>query len=141
MYAKIGTFYSFQMTVCCPGWIQPGQNSSKKNNNYHLLYTTFAPPDDGLRYARNMQRLKKYFENNLCIKQVFLYTIVSRCTVNKTQKMENLCSNYSECMDVLKDYQLTLRRLMSYIYMEHPFLMLLDHTQRRSTVGRTPLDE
>jgi len=30
---------------------------------------------------------------------------------------------------------------MSYIYMEHPFLMFLDHTQRRSTVGRTPLDE
>ena len=42
-------------------------------------------------------------------------------------------------------YSLTLRRLMSYIYiyiyMEHPFLMFLDHTQRRSTVGRTPLDE
>jgi len=36
---------------------------------------------------------------------------------------------------------LTLWRLMSYIYMEHPFLMFLDHTQRRSTVGRTPLDE
>ena len=42
---------------------------------------------------------------------------------------------------------LTLRRLMSYIYiyiyiyMEHLFLMFLDHTQRRSTVGRIPLDE
>ena len=36
---------------------------------------------------------------------------------------------------------LTLRRLMSYIYMEHLFLMFLDHTRRRSTVGRTPLDE
>ena len=38
---------------------------------------------------------------------------------------------------------LTLRRLMSYIYiyMEHPFLMFLGHTQRRSTDGRTPLDE
>ena len=38
---------------------------------------------------------------------------------------------------------LTLRLLMSYIYiyMEHPFLLSLDHTQRRSTVGRTPLDE
>ena len=36
---------------------------------------------------------------------------------------------------------LTLGRLMSYIYMEHPFLMFLDHTQRRSTVGRTPLDK
>ena len=43
--------------------------------------------------------------------------------------------------------RLTLRRLMSYIYiyiyiyMKHLFLMFLDHTQRRSTVGRTPLDE
>ena len=36
---------------------------------------------------------------------------------------------------------LTLRLLMSYIYMEHLFLMFLDHTRRRSTVGRTPLDE
>ena len=44
---------------------------------------------------------------------------------------------------------LTLRRLMFYIYiyiyiyiyMEHPFLMFLDHKQRRNTVGRTPLDE
>ena len=36
---------------------------------------------------------------------------------------------------------LTFRRLMSYMYMEHPFLMFLDHTQRRSTVGRTSLDE
>ena len=42
---------------------------------------------------------------------------------------------------------LTFRLLMSYIYiyiyiyMEHPFLMFLDHTRRRSTVGRTPLDE
>ena len=46
---------------------------------------------------------------------------------------------------------LPLRLLMSYtyiyiyiyiyIYMEYLFLMFLDHTQRRSTVGRTPLDE
>ena len=44
---------------------------------------------------------------------------------------------------------LTFRLLMSYIYIyiyiymcvEHPFLMFLDHTQRRGTVGRTPLDE
>ena len=28
-----------------------------------------------------------------------------------------------------------------YIYMERIFLMFLDHTRRRSTVGRTPLDE
>ena len=28
-----------------------------------------------------------------------------------------------------------------YIYMEHLFLMFLDHTQQRTTVGKTPLDE
>ena len=50
------------------------------------------------------------------------------------------------CIDTHFMY-LTLRLLMSYIYiyiyiyMEHLFLMFLDHTQRRSTVGRTPLDE
>jgi len=36
---------------------------------------------------------------------------------------------------------LTIRLLMSYIYMERLFLMFLDLTQRRTTVGRTPLDE
>ena len=36
---------------------------------------------------------------------------------------------------------LPIRLLMSYIYMERLFLMFLDHTQRCSTVGRTPLDE
>jgi len=36
---------------------------------------------------------------------------------------------------------LTIRLIMSYIYMERLFLMFLDHTQRRTTVGRTPLDE
>ena len=41
----------------------------------------------------------------------------------------------------IRDKSLTLRLLMSYIYMEHLFLMFLDHTQRRTTVGRTPLDE
>ena len=33
MYTTIGTCYSFQLTVCCPGQIvpiQPGQQSSKK---------------------------------------------------------------------------------------------------------------
>ena len=35
---------------------------------------------------------------------------------------------------------LTLRLLMSYTY-GAPILDVLDHTQRRATVGRTPLDE
>ena len=76
-------------------------------NNWHLLFSlddqdtdshlkrivstnccihTVVPPDDGLRYARNMLRLTKYTENKLCIKLVFLYMIILRCTVNKTLK-------------------------------------------------------
>ena len=55
-------------------------------------------------------------------------------------------SESAECYCLVSGYRiavLTLRLLMSYIYiyMEHLFLMFLDHTRRRSTVGRTPLDE
>jgi len=51
---------------------------------------TVVPPDDGPRYARNMLRLTKYTKNKVCIKLVFLYTIISRCTVNKTLNLETL---------------------------------------------------
>ena len=60
---------------------------------------------------------------------------------------ENCITYFFSTKQWLHEPLLTLRRLMSYIYiyiyiyMEHPFLMFLDHTQRRSTVGRTPLDE
>ena len=61
---------------------------------------------------------------------------------DKCLKLVALASRYtseSTCTVIL----LTLRLLMSYIYIytEHLFLMFLDHTQRSSTVGRTPLDE
>jgi len=39
----------------------------------------------------------------------------------------------------LLTFSLLMSYIYIYIYMEHPFLMFLDHTQRRSTVGRTPL--
>ena len=44
-------------------------------------------------------------------------------------------------MTYIYDIYIYIYDIYIYIYMEHPFLMLLDHTQRRSTVGRTPLDE
>jgi hypothetical protein len=43
-----------------------------------------VPPDDKPRYARNMRRMMKYTKNKLCIKLVFLYVIISRCTVSET---------------------------------------------------------
>ena len=54
-------------------------------------------------------------------------------------KVININNQLNLCM--IHKFNLTLRLLMSYIYMEHLFLMFLDHTQRRSTVGRTALDE
>ena len=56
------------------------------------------------------------------------------CTINIRTDGSHLRETYQE-------NSLTLRLLMSYIYMERLFLMFLDHTQRRTTVGRTPLDE
>ena len=76
----------------------------------------------------------------------FGVTITSRPThwiawicTNKEARTEDF--PYSSNSKLTRFTALTLRRLMLYIYMEHPFLMFLDHTQRRSTVGRTPLDE
>jgi len=61
------------------------------------------------------------------------------------QRVSGVSPGGRECQGV----KLTFRLIMSYIYiyiyiyiyMEHLCLMFLDHTQRRSTVGRTPLDE
>ena len=62
----------------------------------------FVPPDNGPTYDRNMWRLTKYTKNKFCIKFVFLYTIISGYTVNKTFKKNVLVSRskakqYSSC--------------------------------------------
>ena len=59
----------------------------------------------------------------------------TECILDKTDEYRRNWLLYLQRMS------LNPRLLMSYIYMEHLFLMFLDHTQRRSTVGRTPLDE
>ena len=85
-----------------------------------------TPPTSGTQKPSNVQ--KANISQQMLIIAVFL-------TENKNLNIYRL-----------EKYQfittpLTLRLLMSYIYMEHLFLMFLHHTQRRSTVGRTPLDE
>jgi hypothetical protein len=40
---------------------------------------TDVPPDDGLRYARNMYSLTKNTKNKLYIKLVFLYKVIELC--------------------------------------------------------------
>jgi hypothetical protein len=57
MYTKIGTYYSFYMTVCCPGWISiPTRKteSYKKIISTNFCVHTVVAPDNGPRYARNM---------------------------------------------------------------------------------------
>ena len=69
------------------------------------------------------------------------------CKQQKMHIIPSTCGFYtkSDMYKGWKIFSLTLRLLMSYtyiyIYMERLFLMFLDHTQRRSTVSRTPLDE
>ena len=68
-------------------------------------------------------------------------------TIHNNTNTQKLNSQQNETKQTTHITILTLRLLMSYIYiyiyiyMERLFLMFLDHTQRRTTVGRTPLDE
>ena len=44
----VSTVHHQEVHLCCPGWAQPGKQSSKKSNKYRLLYTYGVLPDDGL---------------------------------------------------------------------------------------------
>jgi len=80
----------------------------------------------------------RYFDCANYMKRHSVANIQSLKRVRKYYLQLLVCFRSPRIMCVLF---LTLRLLMSYIYMERLFLMFLDHTQRRSTVGRTPLDE
>ena len=120
------------------------QTCTPDGHLYTVTYTrcidTINSPDDGHMAARNMQRTLK---KELCVKLV-IYKDLNPLN----DELNPICY----LLALLGDHHflhvsritvksLTLRQLMSYIYMEHLFLMFLDHTQRRTTVGRTPLDE
>ena len=53
MYTSIGAYYSFQMPVCCPGWIGTRTTDShlKRIISTNCCIHTVKPPDDGPRYA------------------------------------------------------------------------------------------
>jgi len=69
-------------------------------------------------------------QSDLTLQDYINFLNRTRWKLMRDKNGRNLVGNY-----------LTLRLLMSYIYMEHLFLMFLDHTQRRSTIDGTPLDE
>ena len=90
-------------------------------------------------------------------KTVLKYNISIKCRLNPLNaELNPICyllallgAHHFLHVSRIRVKSLTLRLLMPYmyiyiyiyIYMEHQFLMFLDHTQRRSTVGRTPLGE
>ena len=98
----------------------------------HLHKTTFL--EHIINYTRAYSKPRGFFKTHFNPLKPELYPICYLLA---------LLAHHFLHVSRIRVKSLTFRRLMSYIYIyiEHPFLMFLDHTQRRSTVGRTPLDE
>ena len=138
MCTTIGTYYSFQLTVCCPAWI----GIVSTNCCVHM----FVPTDDGPRYDRNMQRLTKYTKNKLCIELVFLYTIMSRCTVKKTLKKPKIskrhkdfkkCANINTGCDVKKHHSQSEMTVISIYHLSQSgmrFVKFLSKTRLTASI-------
>ena len=82
--------------TCYTTWVGASSNPNWTTDNLlkRIISTncckhTVVSPDDGPRYAWNMQRLTRFTENKLCMKVVLLYTIISRRAVNGTLKKKS----------------------------------------------------
>ena len=99
------------------------------------------------RYVLLAVMQKNIFENKTYVTDyINIYINPLNPELNPTcYLLELLLAHHFLHVSRIRVKSLTFGLLMSYIYiyiyMEHPFLMFLDHTQRRSTVGRTSLDE
>ena len=97
--------------------------------------------------ANNSKRSRSFWTSCLCLIWPRIYPRI----MPRFSKTWTICWGKNKTRHTSPISILTLRLLMSYtyayiyiyiyIYMERLLLMFLDHTQRRSTVGRTPLDE
>ena len=108
-----------------------GRSATKKNNKIKCAnYMNPKGPNLKSKFLLEALARSVHFDAS----SLFFNTIVHR----KSNTVTVIEVQFSK-----EALNLTLRLLMSYIYiyMQHLFLMFLDHTQRRSTVGRTPLDE
>ena len=76
----------------------------------------------------------------LCIKRYLLFTRQAIWQHHVGRQCERRVMSHPSSIQNLNRINPQATNVI-YIYMEYPFLMFLDHTQRRSTVGRTPLDE
>ena len=83
--------------------------------------------------------------NPVCVRLQCMYSCINPLNpeLNPICYLLALLAHHFLHVSRIRVKSLTNRLLMSYIYiyMERLFLMFLDHTQRRTTVGRTPLDE
>ena len=110
------------------------------------LYFIFT----GSRF-KQLERVVRIWNRIRCLKVVSQSTIgsvllfvrenvtISHCVSN--HRLRKVTMKGTVCLQVLVLSFNPQATNVIYIYMEHLFLMFLDHTQRRSTVGRTPLDE
>ena len=130
--------------------------SCRRNQSTHFMFKNpFLRKschvwDNVKKYLRDSRATNGYRARTLCMLDIQSYKHALRICNTNCFHCNNGCTNALQCYFIgtpLFTFSLTLRLLMSYIYiyiyiyMEHPFLMFLDHTQRRTSVGRTPLDE
>ena len=115
--------------------------SSKRVFAFAFCAQNFVKITLSLSFILNAPPNLSWFSSSQYLLKNVTYVISSSVLQLPRRETQTLYLLY--CQGITRG--LTLRRLMSYIYiyiyMEHPFLMFLDHTQRRSTVGWTPLDE
>ena len=124
-----------------PSRFLPGNAAGLGHGSGHSLQVTVHRQERGMQHASAVRRVtnswSKVHINTLHNLYVIAREIKLR-TIRWAGHVARMWDGNSKCLT-----NLILRLLMSYIYiyMEHLFLMFLDHTQRRTTVGRTPLDE
>jgi hypothetical protein len=71
---------------------QNNRHSSKSIINTDCCIHTVVPPDVGHRYVpETCTGWRNILSYKLCIKLVFLYTIISKCTVNRTWNFSLHC--------------------------------------------------
>ena len=131
---NISNVFYFGTTLCMFRTVSPSIMRSLRLYIQHQLYVIRVM---WLMMDGETETCRVLFQNKInlryCASDWFYCRNILRCTVLQTSN--RIIQSH------LSFKRLTLRLLMSYIYMERIFLMFLDHAQRRSTVGRTPLGE
>jgi len=136
-------------TVPCQYMTTLSSNAIKKNKiKFHVIFTYQNPRNPSSANATAHQKIQacagqamatiSFNHQGLCHFHVFNPL---NPELNPICYLLALLAHHFLHVSRIRVKSLTIRLLMSYIYMERLFLMFLDHTRRRTTVGRTPLDE